>query len=60
MFEQFGIVPDENLNSTRICPNIMDIEKLKVAGSLDNKLNRTSFSLSIRKCEPNNNRKCKR
>ena len=46
MFERFGIVPDKNVNSTRICPNITDFEKLKVAGSLENKLNRTSFSLS--------------
>ena len=60
MFERFGIVPDKNVNSTRICPNITDFEKLKVAGSLENKLNRTSFSLSIRKCEPNINKKCKR
>ena len=48
MFTAFGITPDENINRTRLCPNITQSEKFKVAGSMENKVNRTSFSLAIR------------
>ena len=61
MFERFGIEPDDHVTHTRLCPKISDFETFKVAGSLHNKVKRTSFSLSIRQCEtePNLNRKCK-
>jgi len=45
MFTRFGITPDENINRTRMCPNITESEIWKVAGSEENKENRTSFSL---------------
>ena len=51
-------VPDENINNTRLCPNVTQFELFKVAGSIQDKINRTSVSLSIKQCDPNHY-KCK-
>lgn len=59
-FEKMEVEPPINVNKTRLCPDIPDDYKhYLVSGSINDKVNRTTFSVQIRKCDKKMNKNCK-